>query len=151
MSDSFPQLDTDAEALAWLNIFMNSPTHFAIETDDDGVVGGIGGSRLKHERAHAITVGYWLGNAFWGRGIATEALRAFADDVFAFPDVLRIESSVYSPNVGSIRVLEKAGFEREGVQRCAIIRNGETLDNLLFARHRKLCNQAQPCFSWSQT
>ncbi|MFL5736099.1 MAG: GNAT family N-acetyltransferase [Actinomycetota bacterium] len=55
-------------------------------------------------------VGYWLGKAFWGRGIATEALRRFVGELPERP----LSANVAEHNVGSIRVLEKCGFVAVG-------------------------------------
>jgi RimJ/RimL family protein N-acetyltransferase len=75
--------------------------------EDDQVVGNIVSWDLEGNRF----VGYWIGQAYWGRGIATAALAEFVRDhevarpVFAYVAV---------GNVGSVRVLEKCGFRRSG-------------------------------------
>ena len=53
-------------------------------------------------------VGYWIGKAYWGRGIASAALRLFLDDVERHRPLL---ATVVEHNAGSRRVLEKAGFQ----------------------------------------
>jgi RimJ/RimL family protein N-acetyltransferase len=53
-------------------------------------------------------VGYWIGRDFWGRGVATEALTQFLRQVTGRP----IYAHVAVHNTGSIRVLEKCGFQR---------------------------------------
>jgi RimJ/RimL family protein N-acetyltransferase len=69
---------------------------------DGAVAGSIASFMLGDERA----VGYWIGRAFWGKGIATSALRAFLDVDGARP----LYAHVAEHNVGSRRVVEKAGF-----------------------------------------
>lgn len=55
-------------------------------------------------------IGYWLGKAFWGKGIASEAVRMFVAEVPTRPLYARAASD----NVASIRVLQKAGFREIG-------------------------------------
>jgi RimJ/RimL family protein N-acetyltransferase len=77
-------------------------------------------------------IGYWLGEEFWGRGIVTEALRAMTDYAFATWDLCRISAGVFEWNPGSMRVLEKAGYELEARCRSAVTRDGETIDELIY-------------------
>jgi RimJ/RimL family protein N-acetyltransferase len=115
-------------------------THFAITIDDE-VVGGIGlelpdPARMGVSR-HVATVGYWLGETFWGRGIMSEAVAAFTDWGFTTLDLVRIDAVVYARNPASARVLAKAGFEFEGRLRARYFKEGEFLDGLLFAKIRE--------------
>ena len=64
-------------------------------------------------------IGYWLGEANWGKGIMTDALRAVSKYVFTSFDVCRIQTIVFESNQASIRVLDKAGYAFEGRQRKA--------------------------------
>ena len=85
------------------------PTSFAIVLDDR-IIGGIG-IDIKEDVYHRTgEVGYWVGRAWWGRGIASAAVPAICDYGFETLDLLRIEAFVYAPNHGSKRVLEKCGF-----------------------------------------
>jgi [ribosomal protein S5]-alanine N-acetyltransferase len=133
LADAFPHPYTDRDAAAWLSNYCLRGVHFAIETSGE-LAGGIGGFRLPLERRRTMYFGYWLGKSFWGRGIAAAAAGAFTRHVFSTTDVIRMESTVYSPNVASMRVLEKCGFAREGVLRRSIIKNGEILDAVMFAK-----------------
>lgn len=78
----------------------------------------LGGTTLHHfdEGRMRIEVGYWLLPHARGRGVATRAVRCLADHVFA-RGVVRLEAVVRTPNDASIRVLERLGFEREGLLR----------------------------------
>lgn len=58
----------------------------------------------------ALTLGYWLGEGWWGRGLMTEAAEAFIDAFFSRHDVFHITSSAFAGNEASIRVQEKLGF-----------------------------------------
>lgn len=62
-------------------------------------------------------LGYWLGVPYWGRGIMSEAARAVVDFGFDTLDLHRIEATCMPHNVGSSRVMEKAGMRYEGTLR----------------------------------
>ncbi len=116
LRERFPQPYTGKDAEAWIAIAAKeSPTlNFAICVDEH-VVGGIGlmpGSDIHRVSAE---VGYWLGESYWGRGIAACALRGLTDYAFAtFADLNRLFAYVDEDHPPSIRVLEKSGFRREG-------------------------------------
>jgi RimJ/RimL family protein N-acetyltransferase len=74
---------------------------------------------LAHRRAE---MGYWIGQAFWGRGYATEAARAVRDYGFNALPIDRIDAHHFARNPASGRVLEKIGMRREGVLRRHVIR-----------------------------
>ena len=77
-------------------------------------VGGIGIELGADVFRRSAEIGYWLGEPFWGRGIATEALRAVTDYAFETFDICRLEAGVFDWNPASARVLEKAGYTLEG-------------------------------------
>ena len=97
-------------------------------------MGGIGVIIGTDVERFSAEVGYWLGEPFWGRGIVTEALNLFSQDVFERLNLLRLFAVASAANVGSARVLEKAGYQQEGVMRSAAVKFGVPNDQLLFAR-----------------
>jgi len=109
----------------------NPPKFFAIELDGI-VVGGAGiEPRIGSHRAGVAIVGYWLGRAYWGRGIATEAVRQIVK--LGLAGFRRLQASVYEPNVASARVLEKCGFQLEACLRSSFLgRNGTPYDELIY-------------------
>lgn len=114
-------------------------THFAI-TVDDQVVGGIGiglnDTSIVAVIRHTAEIGYWLGETYRGRGLATEALRGLTEWAFANLPIVRLHAAVYAPNTVSARVLEKAGYLYEGRHRAAYFKDGVYYDGLLFAQVR---------------
>jgi len=107
-------------------------TDFAIVVRDEAV-GGIGieiGRDVFHRSAE---IGYWLGEAHWGRGIATEAVRAITEYAFVTFDLCRLHAGVFEWNPASMRVLEKAGYELEARHRKNVTKDGETIDRLVYA------------------
>ena len=134
LRDRFPHPYTAADAKAWItfNLGLAPPTqHFAIVVDGDAV-GGISVEPHDGERRRSAEVGYWLAEPFWGRGIATEALRAVTTYAFATFDLCRLEAGVYGWNPASARVLEKAGYTLEGRAKQAVIKDGQMTDRLLY-------------------
>jgi len=75
-------------------------------------------------------IGYWLGEPFWGRGIATEALGAMTEYAFAHFDICRLEAGVFEWNPASARVLEKNGYVLEGRARLGVVKDGRLGDRL---------------------
>ncbi|KAL5702251.1 hypothetical protein ACHQM5_027491 [Ranunculus cassubicifolius] len=79
-------------------------------------------------------LGYVVGSRYWGKGIATKAVRMVVDCIFdEWNELERVEALVDVSNVGSQRVLEKAGFVKEGVLRKYCIRKGSTRDMVMFS------------------
>jgi RimJ/RimL family protein N-acetyltransferase len=85
---------------------------------------------------HTATLGYWLGEDFWGRGIMTEAVAALTDFSFRNFPLRRISAEVFANNPASARVLEKAGFIFEACLKNNVIKDGEILDSLVYVRTR---------------
>jgi len=134
MRDRFPYPYTAADAREWTDrVSGQSPVaNFAIVVDG-AVVGGIGLEPGTDVFRRSAEIGYWLGEPFWGRGIATEAVRAVTGYAFATFDVCRLEAGVFEWNPASARVLEKAGYALEGRARLGITKDGRTGDRLLYA------------------
>lgn len=135
LRDRFPSPYTRADAEAFLTAIsrQNPRTVFAIATLEEAI-GGIGLEFRDDVHRFTAELGYWLGEPFWGRGIMTEAVRRFTSWAFEHLEVHRIYASVFDGNAPSIRVLEKAGFEREGRLRAAVFKNGRILDQLVYAK-----------------
>lgn len=75
-------------------------------------------------RTHLIEIGYMLGRSHWGQGLMSEALKAWADAALGNASIFRVQATCDVDNVGSARVLEKAGFVREGrLERCTVYPN----------------------------
>ena len=137
LRDRFPHPYTHADARNLLDMVVGvSPeTNFAIAVDDEAV-GGIGFT-VQHDVAHrSAEIGYWLGEEFWGRGIASEALIAVTNHAFANYDLCRLYAHVFDWNPASVRVLEKAGYEFEGRLKKSVTKNGQTIDQLMYAAIR---------------
>jgi RimJ/RimL family protein N-acetyltransferase len=86
------------------------------------------------ERASA-EIGYWLGRAYWGRGIVTDAVRAATRYAFATLGMHRVWAVPFEHNAASCRVLEKAGYVLEGRLRRSAIKEGVVVDQWLWAAY----------------
>ncbi len=137
LSIVFPQPYTQAEADRWVAYAKTQhPTlDFAIEYR--GILAGGGGLRPENgDLAGGAELGYWLAEEYWGKGLATRAVRLLVDYGFAHLGLMRVEAKVHTPNQPSARVLEKNGFTREGTLRSAMVRNGIRYDVAIFSRLR---------------
>ena len=90
--------------------------------------GELAGNIVSFEQAGERQIGYWVGQEFWGKGIATEALRLFLETVRERP----LYSHVAKQNIGSIRVLEKCGFILSGGNTAADTPDGAEVEELTF-------------------
>jgi [ribosomal protein S5]-alanine N-acetyltransferase len=135
MTHTFPHPYTEADAELWLRIAADPGRSIQLAIAVDGqAAGGIGA--IAGEGIHAATAqfGYWLGEPFWGRGIATAAASALAGRIGEKGLFARLEAHVFEWNPASMRVLDKAGFTREAVLRCAATKDGRLINTVLYAR-----------------
>jgi RimJ/RimL family protein N-acetyltransferase len=113
LTDTFPHPYTEANADFWTTI-ANQATpsiHFAIDLEG-ATVGGIGIISAEDIARHTGQFGYWLGETYWGKGIATAAAHAMVAHAFSGSLFQRLEAPVFAWNPASMRVLEKAWFIR---------------------------------------
>jgi ribosomal-protein-alanine N-acetyltransferase len=105
---------------------------FAIEVGGEavGVISIAPGRDVERVTAE---IGYWLGEPFWGRGIATEALRAVTAHVVETHGLTRVYALPLEWNAASRRVLEKAGYVLEGRLRRSAVKDGRVVDQFLYA------------------
>lgn len=138
LRDRFPNPYSKRDARAWIKgVTRQIPcAHFAVEAAEAGgrLAGGIG--LMAQEDIHRGTaeLGYWLGEAYWGRGIMTGAVEAFAGYAFEAFRLRRLYALVLDWNPASARVLEKNGFLLEGRLRRSAIKDGAVVDELVYAK-----------------
>ena len=109
---------------------------FAIEADGE-LIGSISATRCANIHFRTAELGYYLGEPYWGRGFATEAVRQICDYIYRNTDIIRIFAEPFAYNTASCRVLEKAGFQLEGLLRSNAVKNGRILDMKMYARIRE--------------
>ncbi len=123
-----------ADAEQWISFTQQqSPqTFFAVEVGGEAV-GGVGLAPKSDIERLSAEIGYWLGEAVWGKGIATAAVKALSTYGFKELGLIRIFAVPFISSTASMRVLEKAGYVREGVLRRSAIKEGIVLDQVLYA------------------
>ena len=138
MRDHFPHPYTPADAEAWVaHAAAATPeTQFAVDVEGEAV-GGVGLFLQADVERYSAEIGYWIGEAFWGRGLATAVVRGFTDYAFDTFELCRIYASVFEWNPASCRVLEKAGYVLEGRLHSAAVKDGFVLDGFLYATVRE--------------
>ncbi len=138
LRDRFPHPYTHEDAREWIDHTLNEdpPVNLAITVNHEAI-GGIGiipGSDIHHRSAE---IGYWLGEEFWGRGIATEAVKAASQWAVDNYDLNRLWAGVFEHNAASARVLVKAGYQFEARLRQAVTKESRALDELIYALVRE--------------
>ena len=138
LRDRFPHPYTDDTARWWVRHApaQRPETDFAIEAGGEAV-GGMGIMLRDDVERISGEVGYWVGRSLWGQGIATAALRGFVGFCFDEYALERVFAQVFEWNVASMRVLEKAGFRREGVLRRSAVKDGVVVDQVMFGITRE--------------
>lgn len=106
---------------------------FAIANGNE-VIGGIGLNYQEDVHSFSAELGYWLAEPYWGRGIMSEAVMAFTEYAFRQWPIIRIFAGPFSHNMASQRVLEKAGFSKEGILKNHVVKDGRILDQTLYGK-----------------
>lgn len=143
MSDGFPFPYTAEKGKAFIGMATGHSDrilYLAIEVDGSAV-GGIGVSLQQDVKRKNAELGYWLAEPYWGHGIATQAVKEIVALAFEKFDITRIYASPYSSNPASHRVLEKAGFKLEARIEKNIFKQGEFLDELVYAIRKQGTDQ----------
>jgi [ribosomal protein S5]-alanine N-acetyltransferase len=106
---------------------------FIFRYDDDALLGGVTMSNVRRGVTQSAAIGYWLGRPHAGSGYMTEALRSIVGFGFDEVGLHRLEAACLPHNRTSIRVLERNGFQREGLARRYLKIDGVWQDHVLFA------------------
>ena len=135
LRDRFPHPYTWRHAVDFIEHAAHADplTNFAIESAGEAV-GGVGFVPGTDIERYSAEIGYWLSETMWGRGITTEAVTLVTGYVFHVRNMLRLFAVPFADNHASRRVLEKAGYECEGILRASSVKSGEPRDQALYAR-----------------
>jgi len=133
LRDRFPHPYTLRDAKAFIHSTASARPHvsFAIAVDGEAV-GGVGISPGSDVERFSAEIGYWLGEPFWGRGIAAEAVQLVSAYAFDACGLLRLFALPFVDNAQSTRVLDKAGYTREATLRSSAVKNGAVRDQALY-------------------
>ena len=139
MTDEFPHPYSVSDGKAFIEFATkDSPLHiFAIDINGEAT-GGIGIHPQPGIQRKNAELGYWLAQPFWNKGIITKAILQMVEYGFKTFDINRIFARPFGTNVASQKALQKAGFILEARLEKTFIKNGEYVDELIYAvRHGK--------------
>ena len=133
--DAFPHPYTVGNAVEWISFTHTQwPIRNMAVTYNDDVAGSIGVVSKEDVYRKNIEIGYFLGEIFWGKGIATTAVGLLLEYIKSNFDVIRIYAEVFGHNVASMKVLEKNGFHLEGIRKKAVIKNNVIMDDYVWVK-----------------
>lgn len=136
LTDEFPSPYTVKNAEWWIrfNLSKKNERVYTFGIEVDGKVCGCISLYMDKKNIKKAVAGYWLGEAFWGRGIMSVALGKVVDFGFKELKLKRIEASVYPHNEASASVLIHNGFEKEGYLKKSALHAGKLMDEIIFAK-----------------
>ncbi|MDZ5725558.1 GNAT family protein [Acetobacterium sp. K1/6] len=140
LRDGLPFPYTVEDAKEYIKAMQDSQADntFAYAITDEGrVIGSIGVFRKDNIHFRTAELGYYIAEPDWGQGHGTRAVKQICELVFETTDIIRIFAEPFARNLGSCRILEKAGFQLEGLLRKNAIKNGQTEDMKLYALVRE--------------
>lgn len=134
LRDAFPYPYTVEDAVTYLELAANGVLgHVFGIYDNDTFVGCC--SLIPQNDVYRINaeIGYWIGEPYWGRGYATDAVRQCLKFAFEELNLLRVYANICEYNIGSMKVLEKVGFEKEAIIKSSIMKEGKIFDEYLYS------------------
>lgn len=132
--DRFPHPYTKKNAEAFIEHLEKSDAEKVFAIEYNGELCGLIGLILQEDvYRKSAEIGFWLGEHYWGKGIATKAVELMVDYAFTELKLIRIYAGVFEFNEGSMRVLEKNGFTKEGIAKKAVIKKGKIWDEHRYA------------------
>ena len=133
--DRLPYPYTKKDAKEWLALVKKhqTVTTFCIEADDE-MAGSIGFTLKEDVYRKNAEIGYFIAEEYWGKGIATEAVRQIVDYIQKNFPIIRVYAEVFEYNKSSMKVLEKNGFYLECIRKKAAIKNDMVLDDYVWVK-----------------
>ena len=138
LTDGFPHPYREADGKAFIEFASKGePVHIFAIVIDGQAIGAIGIHPQKDIHKKNAELGYWLAEPFWGQGIISNAIKQMVDFAFETYDIDRVFARPFGTNIASHKVLEKNNFTLEGRFERVLYKNGEYLDELIYAIRRK--------------
>jgi Acetyltransferases, including N-acetylases of ribosomal proteins len=134
LRDAFPHPYTLKDATSFLKLVSTGSLGHVFGIYDDEIFVGCC-SLIPQQDVYRINaeIGYWIGEAYWGKGYATEAVKRLVDYAFHELNLLRVYAYIFEYNIASMKVLEKVGFYKEAVIKSSIIKEGQIFDEHLYS------------------
>jgi len=107
--------------------------YWVIRNPKGKCAGGIGFNADYKPNSHKDEIGYWLGAPFRGKGVMTSAVRVVSQIGMEAYGYARIEANVFAGNEASVKVLERCGYEYEGICRKLYKKKDRYIDALRYA------------------
>lgn len=140
LRDAFPTPYTYQDAVNWiLHAGKHHPPQSFAVVKNGVLVGSIGLVPGTDIYRKSCEIGYFIGEPFWGAGIATEAVKLISQHIGSLNQFNRIQAKIFTSNVSSARVLEKNGFILEATHRNAVYKNNQIIDEQVWV---KLINES---------
>lgn len=137
LRDIFPFPYTLENAVFFINLVKNEKPRMTFAIEFEGSFCGVIGLVPQHDvYKKTAEIGYWIGEPYWNKGIATTAVNLISEYGLHQLDFVRIHTGVFQHNLASMHVLEKCGYKKEGIFEKAVLKNGKILDEHRFAKTR---------------
>lgn len=134
LRDAFPHPYGLADARSFIDSCLSrKPETLFCIAQDDTAIGSIGFTIHTDVERFSAEIGYWLAEPFWGQGIMTDVLKAVTEYAISTHGLHRVYAMPYEWNPASMRVLEKAGYRCEGRMRHSAFKDGQLIDQFLYA------------------
>lgn len=134
LTDKFPHPYTRESGEGFIAFARSHDPRAIMAIEVDGQLAGAVGLHLQEDIFQKnAELGYWLGEEYWGKGIMTIAVERIVEYGFETFDINRIFARPFGSNVGSQKVLEKAGFTLEATLSKTIYKNGKYEDEHIYA------------------
>ena len=133
--DRFPHPYTVRDALQWFTYNSTFTPAQSLAIVYHGSIAGSIGVLVKDDvYRKSIEVGYFVGEAFWGKGIATCAMALLLDYIHTNFNIIRVYAKVFEHNIGSMRVLEKNGFHLESIRYKSVCKNNVLMNDHVWVK-----------------
>ncbi|MEL6535088.1 MAG: GNAT family protein [Bacteroidota bacterium] len=138
--DYLPHPYAESDAHFFIELIVDEDPHqtFGILNEDDELCGVIGLVIQSDVYRISAELGYWLGEPYWGQGIVTQAIGLITQYGFEELRLEKIYAGVFDFNTASMKVLEKNGYQKEGILSKAFIKNGRIGDEHRYAKLKTL-------------
>ena len=134
LSSKIPSPYSLEDAKWWIEVGSKDNAIVKAITFNNTFCGVVGIYTQAFEYQHSAEIGYWIAEKYWNQGIGSHAVKQFVEFIFTSTEIKRLFNPVSEPNFPSIKVMEKAGFYREGILKQSVYKNGKYYDEHLYAK-----------------
>lgn len=133
--DKTPDPFTKQDAIDFINIQLaqDPPQRFLIFHNNE-LAGEIGITIQEDVHRLCAEIGYFIAEPFWGKGLATAAIKKMTEYTFATFEIVRIMAGVFDFNKASMKALEKNGYYLESIRKRSVIKNGQIIDDYIWVK-----------------